>query len=160
LQLSKEEVVQHQNGRAMYAFAAILFLYGLYFLVLEFVQLASLGAAAYFDSFWNIVDIAAYVTTLVVCPCTVFRYGIGRGQFVAVLVAAEVIMLWVKVLFFGLAIDGVGTFIFMTAEIFKGLKYFIGLLATLFISFAVAFMVLFRCGRGRAGDSRYDSPVV
>lgn len=54
-------------------------------------------------------------------------------------------MLWVKVLFYGLAIDGVGTFIFMTAEIIKGLKYFIGLLATLFISFAVAFMVLFRC---------------
>lgn len=64
-------------------------------------------------------------------------------------VAAEVIMLWVKLLFFGLAIDGVGTFIFMTAELIKGLKYFIGLLATLFISFAVAFMVLFRsvsCG--------------
>ncbi|EFJ51236.1 hypothetical protein VOLCADRAFT_88109 [Volvox carteri f. nagariensis] len=133
-----------KRGVAMVAFAAILFLYGNYFLVLECVQLASLGAAAYFDSFWNIVDIAAYVTTLVVCPCTVFRKGIGKGDFVAVLVAAEVIMLWVKVLFFGLAIDGVGTFIFMTAEIIKGLKYFIGLLATLFISFAVAFMVLFR----------------
>ena len=53
------------------------------------------------------------MTTLVICPCTVFRFGIGEGQFVAVLVAAEVIMLWVKVMFFGLAIDGLGTFIFM-----------------------------------------------
>ncbi|KXZ50265.1 hypothetical protein GPECTOR_17g904 [Gonium pectorale] len=132
------------RGVAIVVFAGVLFLYGMYFLVLEFVQLASLGASAYFDSFWNIVDIAAYVTTLVVCPCTVFRYGLQQGEFVAALVAAEVIMLWVKVLFYGLAIDGVGTFIFMTAEIIKGLKFFISLLATLFISFAVAFMVLFR----------------
>ncbi|GFR49848.1 hypothetical protein Agub_g11948 [Astrephomene gubernaculifera] len=132
------------RGVAIVIFSVVLFIYGIYFLVLECVQLAALGAAAYFDSFWNIVDIAAYVTTLIVCPCTVLRYGLGEGQFVAVMVAAEVIMLWIKVLFFGLAIDGVGTFIFMTAEIIKGLKYFIGLLATLYISFAVAFMVLFR----------------
>lgn len=39
----------------MVVFAAILFLYGCYFLLLECVQLVSLGAAAYFDSFWNIV---------------------------------------------------------------------------------------------------------
>ncbi|GIL43770.1 hypothetical protein Vafri_1390 [Volvox africanus] len=143
---------ERKSGVAMLAFCGVLFLYGIYFLILECMQLASLGFAAYFDSFWNIVDIAAYVTTLVVCPCTVFRKGIGRGDFVAVLVAAEVIMLWVKVLFFGLAIDGVGTFIFMTAEIIKGLKYFIGLLATLFISFAVAFMVLFRLEREKDTD--------
>ncbi|GIL81855.1 hypothetical protein Vretimale_1435 [Volvox reticuliferus] len=141
---NKKELYNRKSDVAMVAFCVVLFLYGIYFLILECVQLASLGFAAYFDSFWNIVDIAAYVTTLVVCPCTVFRAGIHRKEFVPVLVAAEVIMLWVKVLFFGLAIDGVGTFIFMTAEIIKGLKYFIGLLATLFISFAVAFMVLFR----------------
>lgn len=72
----------------MVTFAGVLFVYGTYFLVLECVQLVSLGPGAYFDSFWNIVDIAAYVTTLVVCPCTVFRYGIGQGQFVPVLVGA------------------------------------------------------------------------
>ncbi|KAG2499706.1 hypothetical protein HYH03_002641 [Edaphochlamys debaryana] len=140
----QQELYSTPRGVAMVVFAAILFLYGLYFTLLECLQLVSLGAAAYFDSFWNLVDIAAYVTTLVVCPCTVFRYGIGPGEFVPPLVAAEVIMLWIKMLFYGLAIDGVGTFIFMVAEIIKGLKYFIGLLLTLFISFAVAFMVLFR----------------
>lgn len=72
----------------MVILAAILFLYGIYFLVLEFVQLTSLGIGAYFDSFWNIVDIAAYVTTLIICPCTVFRYGVHRKEFVAVLVSA------------------------------------------------------------------------
>ena len=50
--------------------------------------------------------------------------------------------------------------VFMTAEIIKGLKYFIGLLATLFISFAVAFMVLFRCDKARVTSRGSTAPTA
>ncbi|GFH15519.1 uncharacterized protein HaLaN_11759, partial [Haematococcus lacustris] len=70
-------------------------------------------------------------------------------------------------MFFALAIDGLGTFIYMTIEIIKGMRYFLLLLLMLFISFGVAFMVLFR-GPGLAaylapaadGPPPPDSPAV
>ncbi|GFH18362.1 uncharacterized protein HaLaN_15156, partial [Haematococcus lacustris] len=88
----------------------------------EIFQLYKLGASAYFDSFWNLLDLASYGATLIIMPCVVARYGVGQGHFVPALVAIEVIMLWIKQMFFALAIDGLGTFIYMTIEIIKGMR--------------------------------------
>eukprot|EP00798_Chlamydomonas_sp_ICE-L_P019006 gene19006-25591_t len=71
------------------------------------------------------------------------RVGTGYSSFLWPLVAVECLMLWVKAAFFGLAVDGLGTFIYMTVEIVKGMRYFMLLLFILWLMFAVAFMNLF-----------------
>ncbi|MEW5305080.1 MAG: hypothetical protein WDW36_007644 [Sanguina aurantia] len=138
------DILEDPLGRATVAFSVVLFLYGLYYFCLEVSQLRSMGFRSYFMSFWNFMDVASYVANLIICPCYIFRYGLGPGGFTPVLVSLEVILLWMKVTFFALAVDGVGTFIFVTIEIIKGMRFFILLLCTLFLSFGVAFMVLFR----------------
>ncbi|KAJ9517001.1 hypothetical protein QJQ45_027354 [Haematococcus lacustris] len=142
--LAFNDLLGYAKGRSIVALACILFLFGFYYMAQELFQLYKLGASAYFDSFWNLLDLASYGATLVIMPCVLARYGVAQGLFVPGLVAIEVILLWIKQMFFALAIDGLGTFIYMTIEIIKGMRYFLLLLLMLFVSFGVAFMVLFR----------------
>eukprot|EP00798_Chlamydomonas_sp_ICE-L_P021485 gene21485-28461_t len=76
-------------------------------------------------------------------PCQLTRYGLAYNDFMWPLVAVETLLLWVKAGFFGLAVDGLGTFIYMTSEIVKGMRFFVLLLIILWTMFAVAFMNLF-----------------
>eukprot|EP00201_Polytomella_parva_P015433 CAMPEP_0175051112 /NCGR_PEP_ID=MMETSP0052_2-20121109/7617_1 /TAXON_ID=51329 ORGANISM="Polytomella parva, Strain SAG 63-3" /NCGR_SAMPLE_ID=MMETSP0052_2 /ASSEMBLY_ACC=CAM_ASM_000194 /LENGTH=541 /DNA_ID=CAMNT_0016315357 /DNA_START=84 /DNA_END=1705 /DNA_ORIENTATION=- len=139
-----KQLTSSVDGCVLLSFMVVLFFFGTYYMTIEVMQLLSLGLTSYFESFWNVIDVISYSIIIAITPCVIMRVGIGKGQVIAVLFALETIMLWTKVLFFALAIDGVGTFIFMTAEIIKGMRYFLLLLFTLFISFAVAFMILFR----------------
>jgi hypothetical protein len=122
----------------------VLFFFGLRYLILEGYQMTKVGFFAYFNSVWNFVDIISYGATLVITPCHLFRYQISHGQAIPALIAVEILALWIKMTFFGLAFDGLGTFIIMTIEIIKRMWYFCLLLVTLLISWSVAFMVLFR----------------
>lgn len=62
----------------------VLFLYGLYYFCLEVSQLRSMGFRSYFMSFWNFMDIASYLANLIICPCYIFRVGLGPGGFTPV----------------------------------------------------------------------------
>lgn len=77
----------YAEGRLEIAMSFIIFLFGLYFMALEAVQLFKLGAAAYFDSFWNFVDLASYAAAMVLAPCVLARYGMQDGGFVYALVS-------------------------------------------------------------------------
>jgi hypothetical protein len=134
----------------------ILWIFGFRYIILEGYQMNKVGIVAYFNSIWNFVDIISYGATLVITPCHIMRYQIGRAQAIPALIAVEVIALWVKLLFFGLAFDGLGTFIIMTIEIIKRMWYFFLLLMTILISWSVAFMVLFRDAHADLGKN-YDS---
>lgn len=75
------------------------------------VQLYKLGSSDYFSSFWNLMDLSAYACSMIIPPCVLARYQMNDGGFVYALVACESLLLWGKSLFYGLAIDGLGTFI-------------------------------------------------
>ncbi|GAX75027.1 hypothetical protein CEUSTIGMA_g2473.t1 [Chlamydomonas eustigma] len=139
-----------QEGQAEVAFCFIVFFYGVYYMVQEAEQLYKLGPMAYFTNFWNFLDIAGYAMAIGIPPFVLFRVGLNEDGYIPALVAVEAILLWTKGLFFGLAIDGLGTFVYMTVEIVKGLKYFYIMLLVLYISFAIAFENLFRIPGGRS----------
>lgn len=80
-------LASYAEGRLEIAMSFIIFLFGLYFMCLEAVQLVKLGAAAYFDSFWNFVDLASYAAAMVLAPCVLARYGMQDGGFVYALVS-------------------------------------------------------------------------
>lgn len=51
--------------------------------------------------------------------CVADLCGCGAYQQLLLQVATEVVLLWIKQMFFALAVDGLGTFIYMTIEIIK-----------------------------------------
>lgn len=55
-------------------------------------------------------------------------------------------------MFFALAVDGLGTFVYMTVEIIKGMRYFMLLIIILFISFGASFV---SGGRVLSGSAIY-----
>eukprot|EP00798_Chlamydomonas_sp_ICE-L_P023436 gene23436-30721_t len=126
------ESMQNPVGRAVIILSLIVWVFGLYFSVLEGIQMVKLGLVTYFSSGWNLMDIAAYSICLVICPCEIFRVGLSYDEFI-----------WPLVGFFAFAVDGLGNFIYMASEILKGMRYFVLLLVTLWVMFAVAFMNLF-----------------
>ncbi|KAG1679114.1 hypothetical protein FOA52_000469 [Chlamydomonas sp. UWO 241] len=137
-------LASYPNGWAEIVLSFVVFLFGAYFMALEGVQLVKLGAREYFSSFWNFMDLTAYACSLIIPPCVLLRYQMNDVGFVYALVACEALLLWGKSLFYGLAVDGLGTFIYMIIQIIKGLKYFYVLLGMLYISFSVALVNLFR----------------
>eukprot|EP00955_Chlamydomonas_euryale_P007360 78212-Chlamydomonas_euryale.AAC.1 len=76
--------------------------------------------------------------------CATLRARATLPACVRAQVAAETLLVWARALFYGLAVDGLGTFVFMIIEIIKGLKYFYLLLLVVYVSFDVALLNLFR----------------
>eukprot|EP00798_Chlamydomonas_sp_ICE-L_P018884 gene18884-25442_t len=107
------------------------------------MQMMELGPSMYCSSFWNALDVVSYCICTIIPPCFIFRVGVGYDNFLSPLVAVQTLLLWVKATFFGLAVDGLGTFIYMTVQLVKGMRYFIVILFLIWIMFGVAFMNLF-----------------
>eukprot|EP00798_Chlamydomonas_sp_ICE-L_P018926 gene18926-25491_t len=140
---SLAECMQDSISATGIVLSVIIFFFGLYYLALEVIQMVKLGLRAYFDSGWNVMDIVGYSICLVLAPCEILRYGVAYSDFMWPLVAVQTVLLWMKVGFFAFAVDGLGNFIYMASEILKGMRYFMLLLVTLWLMFAVAFMNLF-----------------
>ena len=61
-------------------------MYGIYFLAMEGIQLLKLGAAAYFDSFWNFVDLASFFIAIMIPPFVLLRIGLTENGYVPAMV--------------------------------------------------------------------------
>eukprot|EP00955_Chlamydomonas_euryale_P057199 356692-Chlamydomonas_euryale.AAC.7 len=109
--LDFQGLTSYSTGWAEIVLSFLVFFFGAYFMGLEGVQLYKLGPYDYFSSFWNFMDLAAYACSMIIPPCVLLRYQMNDKGFVYALVACESLLLWGKSLFYGLAIDGLGTFI-------------------------------------------------
>jgi hypothetical protein len=67
----------------------MVFLYGAYFLAMEGLQLFKLGLTAYFDSFWNFVDLASFVMAMMIPPFVLFRIGLTANGYVPIMVSGK-----------------------------------------------------------------------
>lgn len=66
--------------------SVIVFLYGAYFMSMEGLQLFKLGIYAYFDSFWNFVDLASFAMAMMIPPFVLLRIGLTSNGYVPIMV--------------------------------------------------------------------------
>ena len=66
-----------------------MFLFGSYFLFMEGLQLIQLGPSAYFDSFWNFIDIASYCIAMMIPPFALLRIGLTENGYVPAMVRLQ-----------------------------------------------------------------------
>eukprot|EP00798_Chlamydomonas_sp_ICE-L_P006461 gene6461-3095_t len=92
---------------------------------------------------WRIAESGRIPMCLAISLCELLRVGLAYSEFMWPLVAVETVLLWVKAAFFGLAVDGLGTFIYMLVRIVMGMRYFLLLLVIMWVMFGVALMNLF-----------------
>ncbi|MEW5316534.1 MAG: hypothetical protein WDW38_007902 [Sanguina aurantia] len=132
------------NGKVHLILDVLLFAQTCWYAWTELSQMYAAGLHYYLRSYWNVLDICSILLMLVINPFHVLRIGVGQRQALSPMIAFELILVYFKTMFFGLAFEPTGPFIHMVLQIGWGIRTFVVLLAMVCCCFSVALLVLYQ----------------
>lgn len=103
------------------------------------------GVIYWAADYFNAVETVCYVFVVLLVPLAHQRDT--KSRLLATFVASTCILLWSKTLYYAQAFKGTGPLVIMIREIIKDIRFYLFLMFSILMGFAIAFFVLFRNAR-------------
>ncbi|CAL8463844.1 g3378 [Coccomyxa elongata] len=142
--LSLTQLLHTRSGVAAVVFEMVAVLGMLPFVYIEVCSVIEYGPFQWINSFWNFLDIVSYVAQISITVMHLGRLHLASNE-VSVLMAMQVLILWVKVQYFARVLQpSKNPFIDTLRAVINDVKWFLFLLLLTMWGFCMSFYILFR----------------
>jgi hypothetical protein len=133
-----------------------LYIISAYFLIIEAIQMRSLGLGQYFKSPWSYLDLMPSIFVVVLITVNIIvKHGFDDfkpNQFLTTVHALASMTLWFKLIYFMRIFEQTGYLVRLLIQVIYDIKVFLLFLLIILVAFAEAFL---RFSEGSEGDGAY-----